>query len=289
MTVNQNSWHYDLWAQYHTFLHKRYPERTNLCRYFWTVFGTVVLGYIVGPILKIVFYYAIGYSLYAIGIALSFIFGLKMKNIDSDIALRSFQLAGRKIYPLYIWLTLAGVGLLRWAFQVFGMPLVVWVALAGITGLLGWALCLSRDALMLMIGLKTERITGRLALVSFRLGRHDIYPLFIWLSLALAGIFGYITYRRGELGLIFTLAIVIGTPLAFVTLRKIISYFCDKLATWEVAKLRSRDRVEYAPRPRPRREPPSKTWLYIKAFLKARKDKVCPLITFTDSETKLDS
>jgi hypothetical protein len=268
MTINKNSWHYKLCAKMVWSVNGDHPARTNLCRYFWTVifslFMVVVIALTVAAL-------AVLCAIMVMPILmLGYLLGFKLCK-NSQIALRYGFINGRKVYPVHVWAALIIGGVLAW---LGSKPsLLVWLTLSVAAAGALWVWWLS-------LGLKREEDSGKFVMTHVYLGKYRVYPFLFWASLMLVGAFGFIFWRWGELGLIKALTMLISLPLA--------AYSIDRFFTWHDERHeRYKEYVKLIKPPAPRREEPG-IWSVIRAYLKACKDKVCPIVTFNEEPTNLE-
>ncbi len=256
----------------------RFPEtggpdlrETSLCPYFWRV----VLGILLGISLMVSILIPVGIGLFAIA-GLFYLLGIKHEN-DTPLSLRSFTFKNRKIYPFYIWLALAALGTGLWSILALGVQTTfVWTVLG-----LGAAMCLW--VFWLSLGLRVERKPFKITMLYARLGKYRVYPFLIWASLAFLGVVYLIFAEWGELGLIVAIALPLSTLLLWGSLdhvKKCFAYmdaWVDDLfdRAWEIFKNRKMRRGE---------KKSSGTWLLVKSYLKAKTKRVCPTVTFSNSQ-----
>ncbi len=244
----------------------------NLCRYFWKLVGLSLIFGIVGfvSIVNLVIWLILVLLLNLLGFKL-----VKNKSIpetfrDVKLSLSFFTVRGVRIYPVFGWLAVASGALAAWLTGKYGISWVVWGTIALGALMVLWALVgFFRQLSGLQIKINKE--TDEHGLTYFYIGKYKIYPLIICLTLGIAGLLISAMMAWGELGLIQLLISLICLPLIYK--------FLKNFDEWD-------QRVSEVRKPvlpsEIREKRPNETLRLIKAYFKAKKDKVCPFITFKD-------
>lgn len=134
-----------------------------------------------------------------------------------------------------------------------------------------------------IIGLKTEEISRNSMLRHFSLNGFKIYPFLVWMFLAITGILSYATINYGIYGLV---AVIFGIP-AIIGLYLLIRYINERDRRRRQEQEASEDpRVYYSAEPYvyhpAEKDKPASVWQILEAYFKAKKEKVCPIVTFKE-------